>query len=452
MRASDGWTGIAGLAGRWGALLALGVSLGSTPAAAQKSGPKVSEERKARAIEALEEGIAAIDGGDAKRAKSLFEKAMRIDPTNPHGYYELAGVHVREKDYERALKAVERGRAVEPEFPGFYVVAGNVHDVRGEWKKARKEYETGIERNPGYPDLYVNLGVAQWNRGDREDALETWHRGVHAAPRSPSLHYHLARGWSGTRQGFNVLLYGEGYLNLDRASDRSEEMSSLLFKALRPVVSKDEEGEYRFMLTKTFTLAPTDLEREDLPAGMTFEFVYGVARVEARTKRGPDYTTEEERQARSTFLDRWFGEERFHAKYDLPLFRRWRDLRGAGHLEAYVRWILRAGFPEEFAAWKETHQPALDALFEWFDRHPYLVDEKPSGEGKPRSRGPPGPGRRATTRSAPPETRATRPRAILDPRIDTTSARTISRSRRAGEARGGGYFFSSSFSETELMQ
>jgi tetratricopeptide (TPR) repeat protein len=58
------------------------------------------------------EGLDADEGGDSERARSRYERALQIDPSNPWVYLALARHYVEEGEPGRALSHLDRAEAL----------------------------------------------------------------------------------------------------------------------------------------------------------------------------------------------------------------------------------------------------------------------------------------------------------------------------------------------------
>ena len=102
----------------------------------------------------------AAEGGDAARARVLFEQALALEPDSPGAHSDL----------------------------------GNVHLLLGEDAAAARCYAAALALAPGHAPALANLGLLRARQGDRAGALDCFRRAVRADPWSVPAIRNLADG------------------------------------------------------------------------------------------------------------------------------------------------------------------------------------------------------------------------------------------------------------------
>ncbi len=72
--------------------------------------------RNVSADELYDRGVYALNLGDVAQARSFFEKALRINPNEPHFLYSLAVTHAKSGAQEEALDYLRRSIQMQPRF------------------------------------------------------------------------------------------------------------------------------------------------------------------------------------------------------------------------------------------------------------------------------------------------------------------------------------------------
>jgi predicted Zn-dependent protease len=80
----------------------------------QKLSHKQSSPRDAD--ELYDRGVFALNVGDFTQARSLFEKALRLKPNEPHVLYSLAATHAQSGTHDQALDYLTRSIQMQPRF------------------------------------------------------------------------------------------------------------------------------------------------------------------------------------------------------------------------------------------------------------------------------------------------------------------------------------------------
>lgn len=104
------------------------------------------------------EGLTALSGDSVARSISLFEQAVKTDPTNAAAYFFLARAHAQSQRYlsvpkkiarSRAAEFLKKGRELDPaNIDGLHLLADQVVAVGGDYKCARKILEAALKLDP----------------------------------------------------------------------------------------------------------------------------------------------------------------------------------------------------------------------------------------------------------------------------------------------------------------
>jgi hypothetical protein len=109
--------------------------------------------QRAASLRLAEEGRKLLDGGDASRALSRFERTIAIDSTNAYGYFYLAKAQYRLGRYRESLNFLDVAESRLSSEP-FWLA--EVHALRGEnfralgmTQKAEASYNQALRLNSG---------------------------------------------------------------------------------------------------------------------------------------------------------------------------------------------------------------------------------------------------------------------------------------------------------------
>ncbi len=76
----------------------------------------VPQVRNVSADEWYDRGVLALNVGDFAQARNFFEKALRLDPNEPHFLYSLAATYAQTGPHEQALDYLRRSIQLQPRF------------------------------------------------------------------------------------------------------------------------------------------------------------------------------------------------------------------------------------------------------------------------------------------------------------------------------------------------
>ena len=156
---------------------------------------------------------AAPQQDEAKRAVTVFEDALRLDPDNSEARVGLAHalilIHRNRWDPERALilaradEAVTRAIALSPNYAHAHYVKAEVLALSRRFEAALATYDRAIALDPNHAAAYVSRGRALIAIGRAAETVAPVEKAIRLSPRDPDLfiwyyvlchaHTHLAR-------------------------------------------------------------------------------------------------------------------------------------------------------------------------------------------------------------------------------------------------------------------
>ncbi len=302
----------------------------TTPNAIAQLTPDESEALRLATIDA--------DDGHADRAVAAIKKIAVRHPDNYAVAYELGYAHMAAGSYKKAADTFHRIQSLKEADDKAWQMEGNALDYLGRRGDAVRVYRDGLKKFPKSGALIMELGTIRMREKDYAGALEMYERGVAADPdyapnyyRAAWINFHSNAPWDGIAQA-------ERFMVMELKGERVEEMSKMTFDAYAALISTavqdDKDG--------TISQAATELGFD--PKGgeeaVTLRIACGVKKA-LHAMRAEDG---------SVAASVWDFEER---------------VAGAGHWEAYCRWLLRKGREEEFGAWLSLHEDLMERFAEW---------------------------------------------------------------------------------------
>ncbi len=325
---------------------------------------------------AFEKGRAAIqlmDNGQVEEAVKLLEEAQKLDPERFDYPYEMAYARYIQQDFKGAIKILEKIESHRDVSDRLYQLLGNSYDNIGNTDKAMGVYERGLMKFPHSGSLYHEQGIVKMNRQEYDEALSFFEKGIYMSPAFPSNYYRAAKIYCSSTEEVWGMIYGEIFINLERNSQRTVEISKLLYDTYKGQIlfTSDTSMSVGFSQQTTMNVSNSAGKKEfKLPYGMVYELTLMMS---IENEKTIDLNSLD--RIRKRFVFNYFNQE-FGRKYNNALFEYQKQIADAGHLEAYNYWVLMKGNENEFATWVVLNKEKWDRFTEWFTAHPIKINDK----------------------------------------------------------------------------
>lgn len=324
---------------------------------------------------AHDKGMQAVkleDEGNYKEAIKLLKEAQKLDPETPDYPYEIGYSYYAMKEYKKAVAYFEPLLKDPKAYDLYFAMLGNAYDDWGKSDKAMEVYEAGIKKYPNSGRLYLEKGNLFWQKKEYEKAIPFYEQGVQADPGFPSNYYRLAKLFCASSEKVWGMIYGELFMNLERNSDRTAEISALLYNTYDKALEYSSDTSMSVHFCKNMTMSIDELTSPDkikLPYCMTYETIMSIAMAFEKNVDINSLT-----RIRANFLDNYYSMGR-NIDYPNALFEYQKKIKDAGQLEAYSHWILMKGNEDGFVAWKDAHKEAYDSFVSWFTANQLELSE-----------------------------------------------------------------------------
>lgn len=328
---------------------------------------------KEKALDKGNEAIKLMDIGKFDESIKLLEEAQKLDPDDINYPYELGYAYYSIKDYKKACKYLESILKHKDIKDVVYQLLGNTYDNLGKREKAIETYESAVKLFPNSGSLYLELGIMQMGIKEYNKALSYYEKGIEVAPSFSSNYYWASKIYCVSTEEVWGMIYGEIFMNLERNSKRTAEISKLLFDTYKNEIKFTNDTTFSVSFSKN---ASIDISELSDPSKMKLPFGVGVYEptilFSMLSVNTIDINTLD--NIRSTFVDNYFTNEH-NVAYPNVLFSYQKQVKEAGHIEAYNHWILMKGNEDDFGKWLSSNKDKWDSFLKWFNENGIKINE-----------------------------------------------------------------------------
>lgn len=316
--------------------------------------------------------IAEMDAGNADRAIEMLDSAIILVPDELSFRYEKAYAYYVKKDFESALAAITPYLEDSTATDLFFQLASTLSIARDDTIAAVATLTNGLERFPKSGRLHLERGNIDAMSGRYQTAVEHYEEGMRVEPAFASNYYRATLILANSSEPLWGIVYGEMFMNLERATERTAEIGVLLYNTYRRTISAG--GDSTFAVRFSTNTSTAHLKGEGRPEQILDEMSRPEVLYELTAMQSlavSDYCRKSGvkidclDQFRTEFTRRWFGQN-LHEKFPSRLFDWHKLLIDLGYFDEYNHWLLGAGDPESFYAWVDEHAAEFDLFQKWF--------------------------------------------------------------------------------------
>jgi tetratricopeptide (TPR) repeat protein len=323
--------------------------------------------------EKLNEAIKLMDSGKVDESIALLEDCKKFEPDRFDYPYEMAYAYYLKSDYKESIKILEKIENHKFVTDRLFQLLGNSYDNIKKPKKAIEVYERGLKKFPNSGNLYLELGVMHLEDKDMNVSLSYFEKGIEVDPTFPSNYFWASKIFCKTTEEVWGMIYGEIFMNLERNSKRTAEISKLLYDTYKNEIKFTGENSFSVSFSKNSTINISDLTN---PGKLKLPFGVGVYEptlmFSMLSTKSIDINSLD--IIRSNFVDNYFqkGNDK---TYPNVLFSYQKQVKDAGHIEAYNHWILMKGDEDAFGIWMNSNKEKWDKFVKWFTDNGMQIDE-----------------------------------------------------------------------------
>lgn len=319
----------------------------------------------------VQEAIGLMDRNMPEQAIRVWDRVIQSVPDyTPYKYERAICLMMAEKyhDAQTALEAIYTDRSL---FDRGYQLLGNCYVHLDSLDKAATIYHQGLASWPNSGRLHLELGnIAMMNRKP-DDALDWWVRGTRAEPSYASTYYTICKTFAFTPHRFWAMLYGELFLNIESSTQRTAEISEMLFQIWQRGIRRGSEDPINLaseaLLEQPSSLGPTVM---NFPTAFEYTVATSLAAL-PKSNHKPDTSLLSVAQLvelRLLFIRAW-KEAGYLEKYPNDVLNYHATLLAAGWLKEYLWWLYSYGNKKEMNDYYKSNEHRYDTFLGWFGLH-----------------------------------------------------------------------------------
>lgn len=309
----------------------------------------------AKALEAIE----LMNSGKFDESIILLRESEKLDSSNYIYPYEIALAYTYKKEYEEAIKILEDVLENKSNYYEIFQLLGNNYSMNGDPVTALEVYERGLKLHPNSGNLYLEIGNIHLMRKNYSEAVLNYKKGVEVAPEYPSNYYRLAKLYLNSTDKLQGLIYGELFMNIERTTERTQEMSELLFEVYKESITFSGDSsriDFCEILIDASSLTEDEIK---LPLCAIFgkNFILSIIGHDTITLKSLS-------EIRARFIEYYV--ENDLANYPNVLFEYHQKMKEAGVFTSYNNYLFQIAEPEEYERWLNENGEEFEKFVEWY--------------------------------------------------------------------------------------
>lgn len=308
------------------------------------------------------EAIKLMDSGAYEESISILEKCKEIDKESYLYSYEIGLAYLYQKDYKNAINELKRTVKYRDLNSEVFQLLGNAYSLSGEREKAIKTYNRGLSKFENAGNLYLEIGNVFLYEEEYDEAINNYEKGISVAPMYSSNYYRLAKLYLDSKDKVPGLIYGEIFMNIERTTERTQEMSELLYSTYENALEVSGDS-----MSVNFSQVVITLSIDDFNEGKDIEFPYSVffERDYILASIGENEMTPYSlSRIRERFIDVYYQD--LFAKYPVILFDYHKEMIDKDLFEAYNLYLFQISNPDVFNEWLTENEEIFDKFVEWY--------------------------------------------------------------------------------------
>lgn len=317
-------------------------------------------------------GKAAVgleDEGKFDEALKLLTEAQQLDPQEIAYPYEMTYCYYSQEQYQKVIDILGKLKDSPDAFDRLYELLGNSYDILNQTDKAIVIYDEGIKKFPKSGVMYLERGSIPLAAKRYGEALNYFEKGIEVDPKFPSNYYRVTLIYCKSDEPMWGMMYGEIFMNLERNSKRTAEISKLLFDTYKSRIKFNSPDNTTISFSKNNIIASGGSGAIKLPYSIIYEPVMAFATISVK-----EINLNSLDKIRQSFIN-FYYDKGFDKKFPNVLFEYQRQIVLANQMEAYNHWLLMKGDEDAFNTWQAANKTKWDDFIKWYTANPLKLDD-----------------------------------------------------------------------------
>jgi len=330
-----------------------------------------ADNSKDKAKKIAEEAVILIDNGEYEKSIEMLEEARVLDPESHIYPYEIGFAYYLNNNLNKAIEVFYEVIKLKDVNDQCFTMLGNFLDMDKKPEKALEIYDLGLEKFPNSGRLHFEKGLVLESKEKYDEALELWEKGIEVNPEYPSNYYQAGLYYSSyTTEKLWGLIYAELFINIERGSKKTPEMSKLIYNTYNSCIEIKGDT-IKGSFTKMNVLNLSNDGNLKKPFGLSFYM--SMAAAFPFNEQVDKVNLHSINKMRINFISMW---KMMKNEEDFPnvLFDWHQKLIDLGYFESYNYWLMMRGNQEEFDKWYEKNTILFDDFMVWFKSNPLKID------------------------------------------------------------------------------
>lgn len=320
----------------------------------------VNAQKQTYKCEKIYDAIKLVDDKKYEEGIAMLKECEKIDPKAFTYPYEIALAYTYQEDYKSAISQLEKIKDYDHIKDDYFALLGNNYDYLNNSEQAIKIYDEGLTRFPNSGKLYLEKGVVLEFDKKYAEAVKTYEKGIQVAPNYPSNYYRAANLYLDSDNKLTGLIYGEIFLNIERTTERTKEISKKLYESYKNAIIFKGKNEKELSICKSMSIDINALEKnKKLPFCMIFEKNFVMSLLDQS-----EFSLDNLSSIRRKFLKEYFAKD--YKDYPNILLDYQKKMEENNVFNAYNHYIFQIGDQNAFNDWQKKNQSEYDKFVHWY--------------------------------------------------------------------------------------
>ncbi|MDR6369147.1 tetratricopeptide (TPR) repeat protein [Chryseobacterium bernardetii] len=318
----------------------------------------------------VHDAVKLIDDGKYDEGIAILRECEKKDPKDYTYPYEIALAYIRKEDYKSAISLLEKIKDYPNIDDYYYALLGNAYDYDDNPEQAIKAYDEGLKKFPSSGKLYLEKGVVLELQKKINQAIESYEKGIKAEPSYSSNYYRIAKLFLNSNNMLYGLIYGEIFLNLERTTSRSQEMSQLLYNGYKKAIKFKEKSTTVDLCQAIIIIEKDSKPNDTLPFCILYSGYFAFATVNKK-----EINLETLSDIRKKVLKEYFKSK---SNPSNVLLNYQKIMDDNNLFNAYNYYLFQIGDKEAFKNWLTNNKEEYEKFVDWYtnDANILKINEK----------------------------------------------------------------------------